>query len=69
MSSYLQALSGMLYGLSLYKDRHFMELIKWSVADMRYNSFYFGVIKQSIFVFFCACPCFFLCFSVKIWQH
>ncbi len=35
-----------------YKDRHFMELIKWSVADMRYNSFYFGVIKQSIFVFF-----------------
>ncbi len=35
-----------------HKDRHFMELIKWSVADMRYIHFYFGVIKQSIFVFF-----------------
>ncbi len=34
-----------------HKDRHFMELIKWSVADMRYINFYFGVIKQSIFVF------------------
>ncbi len=50
MASYLQALSGMLFGLS--SDRHFMELIKWSVADMRYINFYFGVIKQSIFVFF-----------------
>ncbi len=29
-----------------------MELIKWSVADMRYIHFYFGVIKQSIFMFF-----------------
>ncbi len=36
-----------------HKDRHFMELIKWSVADMRYIHFYFGVIKQSIFVFLC----------------
>ncbi len=26
-----------------------MELIKWSVADMRYINVYFGVIKQSIF--------------------
>ncbi len=43
-----------------HKDRHFMELIKWSVADMRYINFYFGVIKQSIF--FCACPCFLLFF-------
>ncbi len=47
-----------------------MELIKWSVADMRYINVYFGVIKQSIFVFFFyACPCFLLFFSVKIWQH
>ncbi len=52
-----------------HKDRHFMELIKWSVADMRYINFYFGVIKQSIFGFFSACPCFLLFFSVKIWQH
>ncbi len=29
-----------------------MELIKWSVADMRYINVYFGVIKQSIFFFF-----------------
>ncbi len=28
-----------------------MELIKWSVADMRYINVYFGVIKQSIFMF------------------
>ncbi len=35
-----------------HKDRHFMmELIKWSVADMRYINVYFGVIKQSIFMF------------------
>ncbi len=40
-----------------HKDRHFMELIKWSVADMRYINFYFGVIKQSIF---------FLCLSLFI---
>ncbi len=36
-----------------HKDRHFRELTKWSVADMRYIYFYFGVIKQSIFVFLC----------------
>ncbi len=29
-----------------------MELIKWSVADIRYINVYFGVIKQSIFVVF-----------------
>ncbi len=28
-----------------------MELIKWSAADMRYIKVYFGVIKQSIFMF------------------
>ncbi len=27
-----------------------MELIKWSVVDIRYINVYFGVIKQSIFV-------------------
>ncbi len=32
-----------------------MELIKWSVADMRYMKSYFGVIKQSMLeCFFCA---------------
>ncbi len=30
-----------------------MELIKWSVTDMRYINLYVGVIKQSIFVFLC----------------
>ncbi len=30
-----------------------MELIKWSVTDMRYINFYFGVIKQIIFFFSC----------------
>ncbi len=40
-----------------------MELIKWSVADMRYINVYFGAIKQSLsLVFFCACPCFLLFF-------
>ncbi len=29
-------------------QRHFMELIKWSVADKRYMKSYFGVIKQSM---------------------
>ncbi len=29
-----------------------MELIKWSVVDMRYIHFKFGVIKQSILVLF-----------------
>ncbi len=38
-----------------------MELIKWFVADMRYINFYFGVIKQSIFVFLC-----FLCLSLLL---
>ncbi len=33
-----------------HKDKHFMDLIKWSVADMRFINFYFGVLKQSIFV-------------------
>ncbi len=42
-----------------------MELIKWSVADMRYINVYFGVIKQRIFhvlVFFVPAlvSCFFL---------
>ncbi len=46
-----------------------MELIKWSVTDMRYINVYFGVIKQSIFVFFCASSCFLLFFSVKNQQH
>ncbi len=27
-----------------HKDKHFMELIKWSVADMRYIHFYFCVL-------------------------
>ncbi len=31
-----------------HKDRHFMELIKWSVADIRCMKSYFGVIKQSM---------------------
>ncbi len=35
-----------------------MELIKWSVVDMRYIIFYFGVIKQSM--------CFFLVFFVLV---
>ncbi len=29
-----------------------MELVKWPVADMRYNISFFGVIKESIWVFF-----------------
>ncbi len=37
-----------------------MELIKWSVADMRYINNYFGVIKQSILVFFVKLVVFFL---------
>ncbi len=31
-----------------HKDRHFMALIKWSVADKRYMKSYVGVIKQSM---------------------
>ncbi len=52
---------------SLIKIWHFMELIKWSIADRKYMLFF--VVKHKAFgcfSVFCACSFFFL---MKIWKH